>query len=120
MRVVLWVALAGAAGSVLRYLVAGAVNQRSEPWGTVLVNVVGAFLLGVLVGWFGRRSVPEELRTALGVGLLGGFTTFSAWAVETVDLVARSRPGLAAVNVVVPVVAGLAAAVAGLAVGRSL
>lgn len=119
MRIVAWVAIAGAVGSVLRYLVAGAVNARAEPWGTVIVNVLGAFVLGVLVGWFGRRAVPVELRTALGVGLLGGFTTFSAWAVETIDLAARDRMGLALVNVVVPVVAGIAAAVVGVAVGRS-
>lgn len=119
MRAILAVAAGGAAGSVLRYVVSDPLNRRASPWGTVLVNVVGSFLIGVLVGWYSERSADSLVRVFLGVGVLGGFTTFSAWTVETLALLDGGRPLAGLANVVVPVAAGLAAAAAGLAVGRA-
>lgn len=115
---VLWVAIGGALGSVLRYWVSDPINQRVAPWGTILVNLVGTFALGVLIGWFGKRSSDSVVRVALSVGLLGGFTTFSSWAVETIDLLSAGRIGTAMANIVIPLAIGLVAASAGLAVGR--
>ena len=115
---VLWVAIGGAVGSVLRYWVSDPINQRVAPWGTVVVNLVGTFALGLLIGWFGRRASDSAVRVALSVGLLGGFTTFSSWAVETVDLLSTGRIVTAMANVFVPLAIGLLAASAGLAVGR--
>ncbi len=120
MTAVLWVAAGGAAGSVLRYLVSDSLNRRDGPWGTILVNLVGSLALGIVIGWYAERGADSLVRVALGVGVLGGFTTFSAWTVETIDLLDRSRlvPGL--LNLALPIVGGLLAAAAGLALGRSL
>lgn len=114
----LWVALGGAAGSVARYLIAGGVNTRLAPWGTVLVNVVGSFLLGYLIGrWGWSESTPQKV--GLTVGLLGGFTTFSTFSIDAVLLWERGQGGVAAVMVAVSVVLGVAAAVAGIGWGRA-
>ena len=120
MTVILWVAAGGAVGSVLRYVISDAIDRRSAPWGTVLVNLLGSLALGVLVGWFARRSVDSVVRIAVGVGFLGGFTTFSSWAVETLALWDSGRLAAALANVVVSLVAGLLAAGIGLAIGRSI
>ena len=86
-------------------------------WSTVGNNVVGSFLLGLLVAgdWFGR-----DLREGIGVGFLGGFTTFSTFSVQAVLEVDAGEPARAAVYVVASVLGGLAAATAGYALGRSL
>jgi CrcB protein len=117
---VLWVAAGGAVGSVLRYLVSDALNRRDGPWGTIVVNLVGSLALGIVIGWYAERSADSLVRITLGVGVLGGFTTFSAWTVETIDLLDRSKvvPGL--LNLGLPIVGGLLAAAGGLALGRSL
>lgn len=86
------VALAGGIGAALRYGVDSGVTRRVRarvPLGTWVVNVSGSFLLGVLVG-LGAEVVPDALRTVLGVGLLGGYTTFSTASVEAVSI-ARDR-----------------------------
>ena len=104
------VALLGAAGALARYGVASAIGERSFPIGTLAINVVGAFLLGALLA----SGASSMVRTAVGVGFLGAFTTFSTFAVEARDL-DRSA---AAVYVVASVVLGIAAATAGRAVVR--
>lgn len=114
----LWVAFGGAAGSVARYLIAGGVNTRVAPWGTVLVNIVGSFMLGYLIGRWGW-SDPTPQRTGLTVGLLGGFTTFSTFSIDAVLLWERGQGGTAMVMVLVSVVLGLGAAVAGIGLGRA-
>ena len=120
MTTVLWVAAGGAVGSVLRYLISDSIDRRSAPWGTVTVNLIGSLALGVLVGWFARRNADSVVRIALGVGVLGGFTTFSSWAVETIALWDAGRYSSAVANVLVSVIAGLVVAGIGLAIGRSI
>lgn len=120
MSTVLWVAAGGALGSVLRYLISDSLDRRAAPWGTVLVNLLGSLALGMLVGWFAGRGTDSVIRIAIGVGLLGGFTTFSSWAVETIALWDAGRYVSAVANVGVSVVAGLAVAAIGLAIGRSM
>lgn len=120
MTAVLWVALGGAVGSVLRYLISDALNRRDAPWGTVVVNLVGSLALGIVVGWFARRNADSLVRVAVGVGFLGGFTTFSAWAVETIALTDEGLIGRAVANVVVSMAAALLLAGIGLAIGRSI
>lgn len=119
MTTALWVALGGAAGSLARYGLATAINIRGHPWGTVVVNVVGSFVLGMLIGTWGFKA-QESHRIGIAVGALGGFTTFSTFALDTLFLWENGQPGLAIANVMVSIVAGIAAAVVGLAVGRSL
>ena len=104
------VALAAGVGAVLRYLADRAVPPHHFPRGTILVNTTGSFVLGVVVA--------GGLSDVLSVGLLGGYTTLSTFAVETMALTERGRRGAAALNVVLSAVLGLVAAAAGLAVGR--
>lgn len=118
------VGLGGAIGSMARYAVGSFLgSQRGwDYWlATMAVNITGAFTLGILVGLFGEHvSDDPALRTGLTVGLLGGYTTFSTWMVESVELVGAGRVGAGVANVLVAVVVGLAAAIGGLAVGRAL
>jgi CrcB protein len=106
------VALAAGVGAVLRYLVDRAVPPHHFPRGTIVVNTTGSFLLGVVVG--------GDLGAVLGAGLLGGYTTHSTYAGETVALLERDRPRAALLNVGRSAVLGVAAAWLGLALGKAL
>lgn len=114
----------GAAGAMSRYAIDGWVSDATHgqfPWGTMVINVAGAFLLGVLVALTTERLLPHpNWRNALGIGFLGSFTTFSTYAYETVKLSEDGAIGLAFANGVGMVALGLVAAFAGLAIGRSL
>ena len=112
--IVLWVALAGGVGAVARFMLDGLVRSRlaSFPVGTVLVNVTGSFVLGLVTGLTLAHVVPEELRLVVGTGFCGGYTTFSTASFETVRLVEQRRVGAALLNgvgtlVVTVCVAGL-------------
>ena len=88
---------------------------------TMIVNLTGALLLGILVGLFGERVAGDPaVRTGLTVGLVGGYTTFSTWMVESAELVGAGRIGAGVANIIVPVTLGLVAAIGGLAIGRAL
>ncbi len=110
------VALGGALGAAARYGV-GAGFARfgfALPWGTLLVNVLGGLAMGLLVA----RTLPADtLRLALGVGVLGGFTTFSAFSLETVRLM-EHQPGLAMLYVAASVLLSIGACWLGLTLGR--
>jgi fluoride exporter len=112
----LGVAGAGAVGSVARWLVAVWTSRWSGfPWGTLAVNVVGALAIGLIVAALGTRDLLDSRwRPVLVTGLLGGFTTFSAFAYETIELAERRQLGTAAIYVLVTIVAGLAACWLGL------
>ena len=112
------VALGGAIGSSLRFLLGGAVQglfpQAAFPWGTLFVSVAGCFALGVLAQLAeGRGFLGPDARVFLLIGVLGGFTTFSAFAHETVNSLRDGVPVLALVNVAASVVLGLGAVWAG-------
>jgi CrcB protein len=118
----LYVAAGGAAGSWLRYLVARAVPPAASgfPWGTLTVNVVGSFAMGLLAGWLARLGAQAEgWRLLLGVGLLGGFTTFSAFGLETVALIERGAVGTAMAYVALSLIAGFGGLFAGLQLIRT-
>lgn len=124
----LLVALGGAAGAWLRYLTGiawtaaiGPVRASAFPWATLTVNVAGSFAMGLLAGWLARHgSHGEGSRLLLGVGLLGGFTTFSAFSLEFALLVERGTLGLAAGYVALSLAAGFAGMFLGLIVVRGL
>lgn len=123
MKAVLLVALGGAIGSVARYKLSGYVMQHALDWrfplGTFTVNVVGCLLAGVLAGLAEKHAMfTADTRVLLFAGLLGGFTTFSAFGLETVHLLKRGDIAVAAANVVLSVVAGLAALWLGMAAIR--
>ena len=87
MRTVIGIGVAGAVGALARYGVDGVVSSRSSgpfPWGTFVVNITGAFVLGFLFVLLTERfTIPPWLRSSILIGLLGGYTTFSTWTLET-------------------------------------
>lgn len=112
MKAVLLVALGGALGSVARFKLSGWVLHQLPNWrfpvGTLAVNLIGCFIAGLLAGLAVRQDVfTAEARLFLFTGLLGGFTTFSAFGLETLLLLKRGEAGVALTNVVVSVVVGL-------------
>lgn len=118
------VAIFGAAGAVSRYWVDGRISDLTHgqfPWGTFVINVVGAFALGILVAMTTERLLlSPNWRVALGIGFLGSFTTFSTYAYESVKLAEDGAVGLALVNSVGMVALGMLAAALGLALGRTV
>ena len=119
----LLVALGGAAGSSARYLFGVQATRlfgAGWPYGTLGVNVVGGLLMGLLAGWLAHRGGvdQERWRVVLGVGMLGGFTTFSAFSLETAVMIERRDYGGAAGYVALSVVLSVAALFAGLLLGR--
>jgi CrcB protein len=105
----------GLIGSVARHAVQGAADDAGFPWGILSVNVVGAFLLGVLTSRVARSRRPELAAVFLAVGALGAFTTFSAIVAQLEAMSLPKAMAYASVSVVV----GLAAAVSGIRLGRA-
>ncbi len=116
-----YVFIGGGLGAVCRYGVTTAVGMLLGgmfPWGTLIVNLVGSLLMGLVLGALlplakSLQLLPESLRVLLTVGFLGGFTTFSSFSMETLTLLRGDSFFLAAVNVVGSIVLGLAAAYIG-------
>ena len=121
MPMLLAVAVGGATGSLARYVLGTLLLRVSSgfPVSTLLINVVGSFLIGLLARLFDAPDHNQVLRVALTVGLCGGFTTFSTFSAETVTLLQQGKAGRAALYVVVSLVLGVLATFAGLTVGRT-
>jgi CrcB protein len=109
----LLIACGGAIGAVLRYLLSGWaqgwVTGSVFPLGTLVVNMVGCFVIGMLSALFTVKLVPAEYRPIILIGVIGAFTTFSTFGLETFQLLRDKEVGLAMLNVVLSNVAGLAA-----------
>ncbi len=104
------VMLGGAIGAGLRFFVGSVLPVRSSwPWPTFCVNLLGGFLMGALAASVLRGAVSEELRLFAGVGVLGGFTTFSAFSMESFAMVERGEWGLATAYGLASVVGSIAA-----------
>ncbi len=115
------VAVGGVAGAEARYVLAVAFPQTPGdwPWTTFWINVTGCVLIGVLLTVLSELTSPHPLlRPLLGVGVLGGYTTFSTWSVEAVGLVAAGHPGVASAYVVVTPVAAVLACALGIVATR--
>ncbi|MFL0357409.1 fluoride efflux transporter FluC [Erythrobacter sp. GH1-10] len=117
------VAFGGALGALGRFQLGRAVTHwvgptMHFPWPTLAANVLGCLAMGVLFGWLAKTGTNETVRLFLGVGLLGGFTTFSAFSLEMLQLIQRGSAGLAVTYAGVSVLAGLGALYAGLLVMR--
>jgi CrcB protein len=97
--------------------------SNAFPWGTLSVNLIGSLLMGGLLGWFARGTLAaetaENMRLLVGVGLLGGFTTFSAFSAELVTMLHRGQVADAAIYGAVSLIAGMAALLAGLIIAQS-
>lgn len=120
---ILLVSLGGAAGSALRYLAGLAIAKffgDKFPFGTLAVNVLGCAAIGFLaVLWSGTTPTHTNLRLLCLTGFLGGFTTFSAFGLETHRLLTRGETTLALANIALNVIVGLAAVGVGMRVGRA-
>jgi len=120
----LWVCLGGALGTGARYLASGAALRAlgpGFPYGTLLVNVVGSFLIGLAIG-IGLRSelLPPTLRLAVTTGFMGGFTTFSTFSYETVQYLEQGAWTLALTNIAVTLALCLGGCFLGAALARAL
>ena len=121
----LFVFMGGGAGALARHFV-GQLTLRqfgsAWPYGTFTVNLVGGFLMGVLAGWLALRGGPDQDRWRLlfGVGVLGGFTTFSAFSLETALMIERRTYGQAFAYALASVVLAVTALFAGLMLTRRL
>jgi len=122
--IVLWVALGGGIGAAARYGVnvwSGRVLGTEFPWHTLIVNVLGCFIMGLLTGLMAQKlNLSPEARAFLTTGILGGFTTFSAFSVDVVLLVERKAMLAAGAYVAASVLLSIAAVFAGLHLMRTL
>jgi CrcB protein len=109
---ILLVGCGGFAGAVLRYLIALRVQQNMGPgfpWGTFFVNITGCLLIGFLSGLFLARSFHPSAGLLMITGILGGYTTFSSFGLETLNLMAAGRPGAALLYATSSVAVGIVA-----------
>ncbi len=120
----MWLALAGALGTVTRYAVVGVIRKFSTLtplWGTLIVNVSGCFMAGLLWALFENRyPVSGETRVIILIGFLGAFTTFSALILESSELIRSAKWFMAMINIVSHNTLGFAAMFAGIILGKSL
>ena len=119
----LWICLAGAAGTGARYLLSTWLSRASGsafPWGTLAVNLLGSFLLGVIMTVGLAGLLPPTLRLTLATGLMGGFTTYSSFNYETLQYLRSDSWLLASVNVGATMLGCLAAGLLGVWTGRFL
>ena len=117
------VALGGALGSMGRYWLTVSLVRYPPHWlplGTVSVNVIGSLIIGLLWAYLQQRNESEFIRLFVAVGILGGFTTFSTFSLETVYFISENEWWRALVNIIMNVVSCLVAAAAGLGIGRWL
>lgn len=124
MAIMLWIAAGGALGSTLRHLVnisAARLLGAELPWGTAIVNVSGSFVMGTLIALLALKwSASQEVRAFLTTGILGGFTTFSAFSLDFAVLIERRAYDLAVSYAALSVVLSLLAIFAGLWLTRTL
>ena len=122
---ILWVGAGGVVGAMARYLVVvwlnGGMGGAGFPYGTLAVNAVGCFLIGLVVGFAeAHKPLSPEVQAFLVIGVLGGFTTFSAFGIDTIRLFRDHAYIAGSANVLLQVAIGLTAVVVGLRVGQAL
>lgn len=115
----------GGVGSVIRYLITFAVTQRAGPgfpFGTMLINLTGCFLIGIVYEVTQTRAIAADpiIRLGLMTGVLGGYTTFSTFGLDTVQLLSGRLDSMAALYAAVSVVGGIACAYGGIALARAV
>ncbi|MEO6956128.1 MAG: fluoride efflux transporter CrcB [Antricoccus sp.] len=121
--IALWIALAGGAGALCRFVLDGWGRSKRTailPWPTIVINISGSLLLGVLIGLVPFQHAPAQLQTIIGTGFLGGYTTFSTASFETIRLTQQRRYGLALVTGVGTLVLSVSAGALGLFLGYAL
>jgi fluoride exporter len=118
-----WICVAGAAGTGARYLVATWAAQRlgsAFPYGTLIVNLIGCFVIAALMHAALTLGWSPTIRAAITIGFIGGLTTYSSFNYETMRLFEEGAPATAAINLAVTILGGLAAGWLGLIAGREV
>jgi CrcB protein len=113
----------GFLGSIARYITSRSIDDKLNsvfPYGTLTVNIVGSLIIGVLYGWLSRKGEGESLRLLLGTGFCGGFTTYSAFAFENVNLWQQKMPAPSIMYIIVTLVIGFLAVAGGVSIGKSI
>ena len=120
----LLVGIGGLCGTLARYLLDAWITDATRaafPWGTLVINLSGSFAIGVLfVLTVERGTLPAELRAPLGIGFLGGYTTFSTFMLESLRLAEGGAWPLALANIAGSMILGLGAVIAGVALARAI
>lgn len=117
MQQILFIAIGGSLGAVARYGLSTFVYHTTSdifPWGTLVINLTGSFLIGVFIELFDTAIIPSEWRSFITIGFLGAYTTFSTYTLETINLFRDGELRLAAVNVLANNILGIVLVVAGM------
>jgi len=117
----IFLATGGAIGTLFRYSLSGLTYRFTDgifPWGTLLVNLAGSFVIGLLWGFFEIENMSPGMRNFVFVGILGGFTTFSTFSLESCNLLRDGEISLAISNILASNIAGIALVFAGLFISR--
>ena len=123
MKIILAVGIGSCLGGILRYFLSQIIQSKflsTFPFGTLSVNIIGCFLIGLAFGFSERSYFPVEWRLFLVTGLLGGFTTFSSFSNETIALIRDGQSWLALSYVATSVIVGLIATFAGISIIKLL
>ncbi len=123
LKLILLIGAGSFLGGILRYLLSQSFTSRVDstfPFGTFLVNIIGCFLIGIAFGFFEKNHPGEEWRLFLTTGLLGGFTTFSAFSLESVVLIKTGHTSVAVLYIVASVIVGIAATFLGVWISKIL
>jgi fluoride exporter len=113
----------GFLGSIARYITSRSIDDKLNsvfPYGTLTVNIAGSLIIGVLYGWLSRKGEGESIRLLLGTGFCGGFTTYSAFAFENVNLWQQKMPAPSIMYIIVTLVIGFLAVAGGISIGKSI
>ena len=116
----LLIALGGGIGACARHALGQLLDTGTFPLGTMSANVLGGLLMGVLFGWLASQSDGESARLFFGTGLLGGFTTFSAFSLQSVQMLGRGEMGTAMLYIAGSVVLSIGALALGLLASRAV
>lgn len=123
MTALLYIAIGGAAGALLRYAVSGTTYSYTQgfmPWGTIAVNLIGCFVIGFLWQLFEVIGSSSNQRAFIFIGILGSFTTFSTFGLESFNLIREGQIGHAALNIAISNVLGIGLVFAGFILSRSM
>jgi len=123
MKILLAIGIGSFIGGIFRYLLSQFIQARflsAFPYGTLFVNIIGCFLIGLVFGLADRGNLTQEWRLIIATGFIGGFTTFSAFSNETVSMLRDGQLGYALVYIIASVVLGLMATFIGISIIKLL